>query len=80
MDMRKQLRNLRKVIGINIRFYRHDRKMLLQDLACRAGIRLDRLDRYEMGKDSLNLEELARLANALDTELTRFFTKQREIN
>ncbi len=73
LKTREQLRTLRKTIGTHIHLQRHGRKMLLQELAHKAGLHTNTLDRYEMGKGALRLEELTRIASALNMKLSDFF-------
>lgn len=60
------LRHLRAVIGRNIHDARVKRKIVLAKLAEISGVREDLIDRYELGKNEIRLDELLRIACAPD--------------
>ena len=62
----KMLRALRAQIGANIHAARLRRKLVLSKLARLSGVGADMIDRYELGKDEIRLDELLRIACALD--------------
>jgi transcriptional regulator with XRE-family HTH domain len=61
--------HLRAAIGHNIHRVRVQRKLLLGKLASASGVSADRIDRYEMGKNEIQLDELLRIACALDVQI-----------
>lgn len=62
------LRRLRFTIGRNIHQLRLQRRMPLRTLARLSGVPEHRLDHYELGKNEIRLDELLRIACALDAE------------
>ena len=62
----QKLRQLRAAIGRNIHAARVERKVLLHELAAESGVPAEMLDRYELGKNEIRLDELFRIACALD--------------
>jgi transcriptional regulator with XRE-family HTH domain len=62
----KMLRALRAEIGANIHAARVRRKFVLGRLAQASGVPQDKIDRYELGKNEIRLDELLRIACALD--------------
>ncbi len=66
---RQQLRSVRREIGRVLHCRRQGQGMTLRRLAALTGLNADRLDRLELGKDNLNLVEVARIAVALQVEL-----------
>ena len=66
----QKLRHLRATIGRNIHAARVERKVLLHKLAAASGVPPEMLDRYELGKNEIRLEEMLRIASALDLRIT----------
>ena len=64
----KLLRALRAEIGRNLHAARVRRKLVLGKLARLSGVAEDKIDRYELGKNEIRIEELLRLACVLDVE------------
>ena len=65
----QRLRELRAAIGRNIHAARVERKVLLHKLAAQSGVPEEMLDRYELGKNEIRLDELLRIASALDMRI-----------
>lgn len=72
----KLLRALRADIGRNIHAMRVKRRVLLGRLAKQSGLPEERLDRYELGKNEIRLDELLKLACALDVPLAALVEKR----
>lgn len=68
---RHLLRHFRKIVGHNIHKIRERKKMTLRYIAHKSGISIERLDRYELGKNSISLDELVKISCALDTDTSR---------
>ena len=67
----KMLRALRADIGRNIHDSRRKRKLVLSKLARLSGICEDLIDRYELGKNEIRLDELLRISCALNVPFAR---------
>lgn len=67
----KMLRVLRADIGRNIHEARVRRKLVLAKLTRLSGVPKEKLDRYELGKNEIRLDELLRISCALDVPLAR---------
>lgn len=63
------LRHLRANIGQNIHRHRAKQKMPLKKLARLSGVSERLLDHYELGKNEIRLDELLKIACALEVEL-----------
>lgn len=63
------LRHLRANIGQNIHRRRAERKMPLKKLARLSGVSERLLDHYELGKNEIGLDEMLKIACALEMEL-----------
>ena len=64
------LRHLRARIGENIHRARVRKRLRLRKVASASGIREDMIDRYELGKNEIRLDELLRIACVLDVRVT----------
>jgi len=60
------LRDLRRSIGQNIHAARLKQKMPLKKLARASGVPEEKLDQYELGKSEITLQDLLRIACAID--------------
>jgi len=63
------LRHWRLTIGKNIHQHRAERKIPLRKLARLSGVSERLLDRYELGKNEIALDELLKIACALDINI-----------
>ncbi|HTY53875.1 MAG TPA: helix-turn-helix domain-containing protein [Candidatus Binataceae bacterium] len=61
----QKLQALRAAIGRNIHDARIHRKVLLNRLSGMTGVSSELLDRYELGKNEIRLEEILKIACAL---------------
>ncbi len=68
------LRHLRFTIGQNIHRRRAEQKMPLKKLARLSGVPEHLLDHYELGKNEIGLDELLKIACALEIELRELIT------
>ena len=66
----KMFRQLRAVIGGNIRKYRTARRLTLQRLSRLTDIPANKLDRYELGKDELTLWNAVKIAHVLEKDFS----------
>jgi transcriptional regulator with XRE-family HTH domain len=64
---------LLKNIGKRIRKFREERKMTLEDLAKKLEKSTGYLSKLENGKKPINLENLHKIAEALDVDVTQLF-------
>lgn len=62
-------------IGNKIRFYRHSAGITQEELGERLGISKQNINRWELGKSSPTIENLSKIAKALDVNLNLFFPK-----
>jgi len=69
----EDLRNLRKTIGNNIHKERALRKVTLARLSRLTGIRMKKLDQYELGKNMVRLEEVFFIARSLGVAAEKLF-------
>lgn len=60
-------------IGSKIRFYRHSAGITQEELGERLGISKQNINRWEVGKTSPTIENLAKIGKALDVHLSSFF-------
>jgi transcriptional regulator with XRE-family HTH domain len=63
------LRHLRAQIGENIHRARVRKKLRLRKVASASDIPEDLIDRYELGKNEIRLDELLRIACVLDVRV-----------
>lgn len=63
------LRHWRFIIGQNIHRHRSQQKMPLRKLAKITGVSELLLDHYELGKNEIRLDELLKVACALEVEM-----------
>jgi len=63
------LRHLRYTIGRNIHTQRSEQKLPLRKLAKLTGVSEQLLDHYELGKNEIRLDELLKIACALELEV-----------
>lgn len=63
------LRHLRYTIGQNIHAQRSEQKLPLRKLAKLTGVSEQLLDHYELGKNEIGLDELLKIACALELEI-----------
>ena len=61
----KDLRALRRVMGQELRTLRRQRKMTLDQLSRKVGLRARQLDLYELGRSAITLEHFVRIKWAL---------------
>lgn len=66
------------MIKLEIWKYRNARGLSLRELSARCGISKSALQRMESGEISPTLDQLDRIAAALDVPLTKLFIAQRE--
>jgi transcriptional regulator with XRE-family HTH domain len=64
------LRHLRALIGHNIHRMRVERKLPLQKLSRACGVAEERIDRYELGKNEIGLDDLLKIACVLDVRVS----------
>ena len=62
-------RHLRIIIGQNIHRLRAARRLTLDELAARSGVSQTSIDFYELGKGEIHLNQLLRLACAMEVEV-----------
>jgi transcriptional regulator with XRE-family HTH domain len=60
-------------VGKVIRKLREERKMTLEDLGKKLGKTIGYISKWENGKKPINLENLKKIANALDVDVTDLF-------
>lgn len=78
---RREWNALRDTIGRNLHYYRRLRRMSLTACARRIAISPDILDDYEMGKRSITVLHLLRLAYVLDAPFEQLLKRtNREIH
>lgn len=65
--------NVTMVVGNNVRRLRRHRMLTQEQLAEGAGISSDYLSRMELGKENPTVDVLARLAKALESDITELF-------
>ncbi len=58
-----------KIIGKNLRFIRHCRKMTLERLAAAAGCRYQQIGKYELGVDQMSAYRVLQLSQILKCKL-----------
>ena len=63
----------RSFIGNKIRYYRHSAGITQEELGERLGISKQNINRWEAGKTAPTIENLAKIAKALDIHLGSFF-------
>lgn len=63
------LRHLRFNIGQNIRSTRTKKKMTLRYLSKKSGVREDKIDQFELGKNGISLEAMLRVACVLEVDI-----------
>jgi ribosome-binding protein aMBF1 (putative translation factor) len=61
LTYRQQLRQLRRIIGENIRHARTQKRMTLRQLSRTTGIPEHLLDQYELGKNEISIEEIIKI-------------------
>jgi transcriptional regulator with XRE-family HTH domain len=62
-----------KNIGKRIRKFREERKMTLEDLAKKLDKSTSYISKWENGKKPINLDNLHKIAEALDVDVTQLF-------
>lgn len=67
-DYTRRLRDLRALVGRNIRNLRTEQKMPLCKLARHTGVPEKMLDHYELGKSEIRLHEILKIALAFGVE------------
>lgn len=60
------LRHLRATIGYNLNRQRQRQRLRMAKLARLSGVSAERIDLFELGKSAITLDELFKLACALD--------------
>lgn len=65
----QELHHLQKTIGQNIHNIRCKKKLTLKKFSRLTGISINLLDQYELGKNHIHLNELVRIASALNTKI-----------
>lgn len=73
MKNTQELRSFRRKIGQNIRRFREEEKMELQELADHIHIHVNTLHEYEMGKRRITLDVIALIALCLNVPMKRLF-------
>jgi len=63
------LRHWRFTIGQNIHHHRSQQKLPLRKLARLTSINESRLDQFELGKNEIRMDELLKIACALEVEI-----------
>ena len=61
----------REIVGNNIRTYRTNAGLTLEKLAEMADLSWPYLSEVERGRENISLDKLARLAGALDVQLSK---------
>ncbi len=64
-----------KRIGMNIQKARMQRNFTLKKLSRQTNLKLETIDRYELGRTSIQLEELLKISIALDADLGKLMGK-----
>jgi transcriptional regulator with XRE-family HTH domain len=64
-------------IGKRIRFFRQQREVTQMELAERAGVSYQQIQKYENDKSQITLRRLALIAKALDTPMQAFLSEER---
>ncbi len=64
-------------IGRRIRFFRQQREVTQMELAERAGVSYQQIQKYENDKSQITLKRLALIAKALDTPMQAFLLEER---
>jgi XRE family transcriptional regulator, master regulator for biofilm formation len=65
---------MKEMIGLRIRKFREEKKMTLEDLGEKlGGISKGYISKLERGLKPINLENLQKIANALDVDVTDLF-------
>ena len=62
-----------KIIGKNLRFIRHCRKMTLERLAAATGCRYQQIGKYELGVDQMSAYRVLQLSQILKCKIKYFF-------
>lgn len=60
-------------IGAVIRMRRHELGLTLEELSGRLGVSCQQVQRYELGRNRLNVENIQRISMALDIPVSYFF-------
>lgn len=68
-----------KKIGMRIREIRQERKMTLDDLANKLGKSRGYISKLETGQKPINLENLQKIANALNVDVTDLFSNKEKV-
>ena len=69
LSSRRQLILERRRIGRNLHNARKKQNLTLKNLSEKINVRTDLLDRYEIGKNQIGIEMVARIAKSLDVTL-----------
>lgn len=83
LPLRKHIKGgetVMKNIGMKIRKFREERKMTLEDLANRLGKSKGYISKLETGKKPINLENLQKIADALDVDVTDLFHNKEKVD
>lgn len=67
------LRHLRFTIGQNIHRLRAERQMGLRKLSAASGVTEGLIEKYEIGKDDIQLHELLKIACVLNVQVGALF-------
>jgi transcriptional regulator with XRE-family HTH domain len=70
-DTYQELKQLRKQIGMNIRYVRTTKEFTLRKLALRTQINANVLDQLELGKNTISFDLLYKIALALEVDMNR---------
>lgn len=66
---KQAIRAIRRAIGANMQAVRMQKRITLQRCARITGISIAKLDKYEMGKDELNIPALVKISGVLEVTL-----------
>jgi transcriptional regulator with XRE-family HTH domain len=70
---RNLIRKLRSTIGQNIHRLRAERKLTLSHLSSLTGVPALLLDHYELGKNEIKLDEVLKIACAMNVRFDELF-------
>lgn len=74
------MENITKLLGKRIRYLRHLREMTQQDLGERADVSYKYVGAIERGEKNPTLDNLAKIAKALDVKLFELFIFEHEVD
>ncbi|PCJ25492.1 MAG: hypothetical protein COA94_06255 [Rickettsiales bacterium] len=71
----KYASTIRKNIGLSINKIRLEKRITLKKLSERTNVSINLLDKFELGKNKINIELIAIIANALNVSAKDFLLK-----